>query len=255
MASQYAKLTQSWSAERNSEWACRTYLATKMILNATVLLSSLEFARGSGMRAANPYFEYYAALSMLRGVVYLVPTEDWQDGELMTISHTKAANVAFDWMAKVSKDHAASLKRVTLQLRAQRELIAYRAPASGTRILGEGYDLVELLTLLAELAQLSSELLESSVTKNATPANFVVLDEHIHQIAATEIEGFSFADDEDYRRLGYVKRKMPRPFHLALFLHPGQSEDFMGAWDGDEDKEQPFRTGSPSNWQAIFEVP
>lgn len=82
-----------------------------------------------------------------------------------------------------------------------------------------------------------------------------MLDEHIHQIATTEIEGFAFSDNEDYRRLGYVKRKMPRPFHLALFLHPGQSEDFMGAWDGDEDQRQPFTTGSPSNWQSIFDVP
>jgi hypothetical protein len=37
--------------QRNSEWSCRIYFTTKMILNATVLLNSLEFARTSGLRA------------------------------------------------------------------------------------------------------------------------------------------------------------------------------------------------------------
>lgn len=255
IAKGYANLTTNWSQSLNSEWACRTYLATKMILNATALLNSLDFAKRSGLRAANPYFEYYAALSMLRGLIFTLPTQEWTSGELLSISHAKAINVAFDWLSKFNKDTAARLKKATLQLKAQRELIAYKAPASGDRNLGGDYDLVALLTILAEVAQYNSEILELSVTKNADPATFKVLDEHIHQIATVEIEGFVFSDDEDYHRLGYVQRKLRRPYHLALFMHKGQSEDFMGAWDGDEDNGEPFSQGSPSNWQAIFEVP
>lgn len=255
VATQYAQLTKDWTRDRNSEWSCRTYLATKMILNATVLVNSLEFARSSGLRAANPYFEYYATLSLLRGVVYMIPTEEWHSGDLMAISHSRAINVAFDWVAKFDKILAAKLKQTALQLKAQRELIAYKAPASGDRNLGANYDLVDLLTILAEVAEFNSELLDASITKNANPSTFVVLDEHIHQIANISVEGFAFVDDEDYHRLSYVQRKTRRPYHLALFMHPGQSEDFIGAWDGDEDKGEPFTNGSPSNWQAIFEVP
>lgn len=255
IAAQYALLTQNWTHERNSEWSCRTYFTTKMILNATVLLNSLEFAHSSGLRAANPYFEYYAVLSLLRGLVYTIPTEEWNASELMKISHTRAINVAFDWIAKIDKNLASEMKKTTLQLKAQRELIAYKAPASGDRNLGGNYDLADFLTILSEVAEFNSELLEGSITKHADASSFEVFDEHIHQIANFEIEGFTFSDDEDYRRLGYIQRKTKRPYHLALFMHSGQSEDFIGAWDGDEDAGEPFSNGSPSNWQAIFDVP
>ena len=255
IAQNYAKLTTGWTETLNSEWTCRVYLATKMILNATALLKSLDFAKRSGLRAANPYFEYYATLSLLRGLVSTLPTQQWKSGELMNISHSKAINVAFDWLSKFDKDTAIRLRKVVIQLKAQRELIAYKAPASGDRNLGDDYDLVKLLTILAEAAQYNSELLELSVTKNADTATFSVLDEHIHQIATIEIEGFIYSDDEDYHRLGYVQRKLRRPYNLALFIHPGQSKDFMGAWDGDEDSGEPFSQGSPSEWPAIFEVP
>jgi len=251
----YAKLTTDWTETLNSEWTCRVYLATKMILNATALLNSLDFAKRSGLRTANPYFEYYATLSLLRGIVFTLPTQKWDSGELINISHEKAINIAFDWLSKFDKDTPIRLKKVVRQLKAQRELIAYKAPASGDRNLGNSYDLVKLLTILAETAQYNSELLELSVTKNADTATFSVLDEHIHQISTVKIEGFIFSDDEDYYRLGYVRRKLRRPYNLALFMHPGQSEDFMGAWDGDEDNGEPFSQGSPSEWQAIFEVP
>lgn len=231
------------------------YFTTKMILNATVLLNSLEFAQDSGLRAANPYFEYYASLSLLRGLVYTIPTEEWSAGELMTISHARAINVAFDWIAKFDKDLASSMKRTALQLKAQRELIAYKAPASGDGNIGGNYDLIEFLTIIAEVAEFNSELLDNSITKNADSSSFEVLDEHIHQIATVEIEGFTFSDNEDYLRLGYVQRKTRRPYHLGLFMHKGQSEDFIGAWDGDEDAGETFSNGSPANWQAIFDVP
>lgn len=42
VAKQYAQLTKVWTSERNSEWSCRMYFATKMILNATVLLNTLR---------------------------------------------------------------------------------------------------------------------------------------------------------------------------------------------------------------------
>jgi hypothetical protein len=128
-------------------------------------------------------------------------------------------------------------------------------PASGDKNLGANYDLTEFLTILAEIAEFNSELLEISITKNADPVTFEVLDEHIHQIASVEVEGFAFSDDEDYYRLSYVQRMIRRPYHLGLIMREGQSEDFMAAWDGDADAEQTFSNGPPSNWQAIVDVP
>jgi hypothetical protein len=250
---QYAALTKNWDATTNSEWTCRTYLSTKMILNATVLTNALNYSNEVGLRIANPYFEYYAALSLLRALVYTIPGEKWSDGELMKISHPKAINVSFDWIAKFDKDTAQRLKRLTQQLKAQREVISYKVPASGDSILDTEYDLYELLIILAEMAQLNSELLEVSVLKNASPENFIMNYEHMTQIAQYEIEGYSFTDREGGHRLEYIRRKQPHPLNLALTMTEGQTEDFIGAWDGEE--KGMFNNGSPANWQKIFDVP
>ena len=226
-----------------------------MILNATVLLNSLEFSKKTGLRAANPYFEYYAVLSLLRGLVCTLPNEPWNDGKLLEISHSKAINIGFDWIKNFSKEKASELKSTAQQLKAQRELVAYRAPASGDRNLGNDYDLEEMLVLLAEAAQLNSELLHASIEKNADPATFEVLNEFILSISNVSIEGYSFFDEEDWRRLNYIQRKIRRPLHLAWFMTEGQTEDFIGAWDGNEDEGELFTNGSPSNWQYIFDIP
>ncbi len=250
---QYATLTKNWDSTTNSEWTCRTYLSTKMILNATVLTNALDYSSVVGLRIANPYFEYYATLSLLRALVYTIPSESWNGGELMAISHSKAINVAFDWIAKFDRDTAVRLKRLTQQLKAQREVISYKAPASGDSILSNDYDLFELLITIAEMAQLNSELLEASVSKNTSPDTFIVNYENMTQIAQFEIEGFTFTDREDGYRLDYIRRKQPRPYNLALTMTEGQTEDFIGAWDGEE--EGMFNNGSPANWQEIFDVP
>lgn len=255
ISQQYAKLTKQWTIESNSEWSCRMYFATKMILNATVLFNSLEFAERVGLRTANPYFEYYSTLSLLRGLACTLPSEPWQDGKLLEVSHTKAINVAFDWIAKFSKSKARELKTAALQLKAQRELIAYRAPASGDSNLANNYNLEELLVLLAESAQFNSEILQASVSKNADPNTFKVLDKNISSISKVSIGEFTFVDHEDKYRLSYMQRKIKRPYQLTWFMTEGQTEDFIGAWDGDEDKGEIFSNGSPSNWQAIFDIP
>lgn len=215
---QYSKLTRNWSSNANSEWSCRTYLATKMILNATVLINSLEFAKEKGMRIANPYLEYYAVLSLLRCVVYTLPDQSWADGKLMSISHTKAINLTFDWLAKFDGALAEKLKKTTLQLKAQREVISYKAPASGDSILGNQYDLEYLLIVLAEVAQFNSELLEWSITKNAKESTFVVHSATIEQIYSFKLEGYSFHDKEDSYRLSYIQRKIQRPYNINFFM-------------------------------------
>jgi len=247
---QYSALTKEWDVEANSAWVCRTYLATKMILNATILTNALEHSRETGLRIANPY---YAALALLRAVVYTLPTAKWADGKLISVSHSRAINLAFDWLGKLDQDTAKRLKALTQQLKAQREVISYRAPASGDSILDVKYDLYELLILLSELAQFNSELLEQSISKNADPSAFVVKAEYIAQLSVFKIKGFAFHDSEDAYRLGYLKRKMPRPVNLASTMTEGQTEDFIGAWDADE--EGMFTNGSPCDWQQIFDVP
>ena len=251
----YSQCSKSWTLATISEWTCRMYLAAKMILNATVLINGLQFVTDLGMRIANPYLEYYAVLCSMRAVVFTLPTQKWSDGSLMEVPHSKAINVSFDWLAKINRNRSSSLKKITLQLRAQRELISYRVPASGDENLGLRYDLIALLTVLVELAQFNSELLEKSVSRNAKADAFAVDPKHIHQLSNPEIQGYSFYDREDAYRLDYIRRKLPRPYNLASLMTEGQVEDFFGAWEGKENNSECFKISGPLDWQVIFDIP
>lgn len=48
---------------------------------------------------------------------------------------------------------------------------------------------------------------------------------------------------------------MPKPYNLGLFMTEGQTEDFIGACDGDDEGPNMFSNGSPSEWQKIFDIP
>jgi hypothetical protein len=254
----YSKITKNWNKDLNSEWTCRVYFSTNMILNATVLLKNVEYAEEKNVRIVKPYLEYYAVLSLLRCVVYTLPELDWNDGELIKISHTKALNLAIDWLAKFSIEKSQELKKICKLLKAQRELISYRAPASGDSNLSDSYDINDICTILAEVAQFNSELLEASVTKNASKEDFVVHYSDIDKIVNVEIEGQNFYDRYDSIRLSCVQRKQSRPYNLASFMTEGQTEDFIGAWDDDENYENDdsiYHGGSPCDWQDIFDIP
>lgn len=54
----YAKYTKAWSAHLNSEWLTRNYLAVKMILSATVMLTSFQYCQRKNVRIVQPYLLY-----------------------------------------------------------------------------------------------------------------------------------------------------------------------------------------------------
>jgi len=246
-------LAKQWNPDLNSEWVCRHYLASKMILNATVILNALNFSEENGMRLATPYFEYYAALSLTRAVAYTLPDKKWNNGELITISHKDAINSAFDWLKRFNSPMAESLKSVTLKLKAQRELISYRIPSTGDQNISREHDLEQLLTILAEVAQFNSELLKKAITMHADPKTFIVNGGDIANLVLVSIDDHEFPDQYDYYRLDYLKRKMPYPTSLHYTMTEGMTEDFIGSWDGKEGTS--FSNGGPGNWQSIFDIP
>ncbi len=259
MLEKYAKLTKEWTSELNSEWTCRTYFATTLILNTTVLLLNDEYANEKNIRIVRPYLHYYSVLSLLRCIVLTLPEQKWNNGNIMELSHKKTIEIAFDYITKFNKKEANKIKNTCLYLKAKRELLAYRVPASGDENLEENYDIIKVCTILAEIAEFNSSLLEMSVTKNASPNTFNVYYEDISKLYDIEVEGYTFRDKEDAHRLSYVSRKIKRPYCLSLFMTEGQTEDYIGAWDTYNDEgncnEEVFYTGGPSNWQAIFDIP
>lgn len=257
IAQLYADVTKQWNVETNSQWMCRIYFASKMILNTTLNLKSYEYAQEHNLRTVLPYLAYYAALSSMRSLVVTLPTEDWNNSEILYMNHSKIINVACDCLAKFDKDLSDSFKPKILQLKAARELISYRAPSSGDMAIDKNIEIEYICTIFSELAQFHSEILENSIMKNSNPETFVFLDSYIDTLRSVKIEGFNFPDKEDHYRLDYLRRKYKRPSNILFMMTEGHTEDFFGAWEPDEEDESKdmFTMGSPCNWQDVFDIP
>ncbi len=259
LAKQYSKITKNWDSSRNSEWICRIYLSAKMIMSSTLQLNSLEYTEDRNVRIVSAYLRYYAILSAVRSIVYTLPSMEWGSGKLFQISHNLAINIAFDYMSKFDQNLSKKLKNEVLKLKACRELISYRAPTSGDYAVDDGSDLdrIRMCTLLVEVAQFNSEILESSIQKNASKDTFEFEHEYIEPLATITIGDFDFDDREDAYRLDYLRRKWPVAPNILHIMTEGHTEDFFGAWDSKEDNphEDAFDAGGPTDWQTIFDIP
>jgi hypothetical protein len=252
MLQRYALLTKAWTAEANSEWTCRLFMAAKLILVATLQVNSTHFAEDRNLRVVVPYLRYYATLSLLRAICCTLPDLDWDDGNLLRISHSSAIKGSFAHIGKFSKTVAESAETTIRRLKAERELISYRAPSSGDDKVSENNDFLWLCTMLSEIAQFNSELFEASLFKNGEPSSFQLLPEYLNKISGIEIDGHYFGDCEDAYRLGYLARKYPLPANLMHLMTQGHVEDFFGAWYGGDDKS----LFNPDDMQQIiFDIP
>ncbi|MED5612710.1 hypothetical protein [Janthinobacterium sp. P210005] len=253
LSARYSKITKSWSKESNSEWLCRIYLSAKMVMTATLQINSIEYAEERNIRITSPYLTYYSLLALLRGIVYTLPEVMWDDGKLVEISHHKAINLAFDHIAAFNKILAQDLKTTTLTSKAYRELISYRSPTSGDSIIESIGNLKSIATLLAEVAQFNSEILESSIIKNAENSSFEFLHKYIDDLSSVTVEGIEFFDREDAYRLDYLRRKYPLAPNLLHIMTEGHTEDFFGAWLSKGRIEDTFNPDK--NWNVIFDIP
>ena len=253
--SQYAKLTKHWNDDRHSEWITRLFMSLKMVLSASVMLESLLYAKEKNLRIANTYLEYYSLLTSLRSLLFVLPNCSWNNGKLIKMSHSKAINVAADVLSNLDAAFAEKLKKYMLRLKAYREFISYRAPSSGERSLRkeQDFDLVNVCRMFVELAQLHSEIIETSFLKNVN-GEFNIAEETMKHVFESCIDGNCFIDDEDSYRFGYIIRKHPIPVNIRQMMSEGHVEDFFGSWcadtQGDEDIFNP-----DENCGIIFDVP
>lgn len=252
LAKRYATLTGRWNKERNSEWICRIYLSAKMILAASLQLAANRYAATNNLRCVNPYLSYYAILSLMRAIVFTLPEQDWDDGKLIKLSHSKILNLATDHIAQFDQEKAESIRQTVLNLRVARELISYWHPSSGDRNL-QGQDDLKISIVLSEVAQFNSEILESSILKRAERGSFEFLDSYIYSLSLVRLHGNAFFDQEDAYRLNYLKRKYPAPPNILHIMTEGHVEDFFGAWISKKEDSSGFNPDE--DWRIIFDIP
>lgn len=254
LSQKYSVITKKWDDDKNSEWIARVFISAKMILSASLLLESLEYAERKNLRTVVPTLKYYSILSALRSIIFVSPIPEWQNGELIKQTHKKSINIVSDWLSILDKQFGERFKEFILHLKAYRELISYRAPSSGDSFeKSTAFDVVELCKLLVEFAQFHSEILEKSIHKNVKGV-FSFKEEYITQICHSQIDGNSFWDTEDTYRLNYLRRKYPLPTNIQHIMSEGHVEDFFGAWCADEESNEDV-FDPDDNWRIIFDVP
>lgn len=253
LLTRYSKLTKAWTPEINSEWTCRLFMAAKLVMSATLQVNSADYAEGRNLRVVVPYLRYYAVLSLLRAVCYTIPEIDWDDGGIIRISHASAIKEAIRHLRHFDKSIADSAENEIRELKAERELISYRAPSSGDDQVSEKNRFLALCTLQAEIAQFNSELFESSLNKHSDTANYQLLAEHLEKVASAEIDGHYFSDHEDAYRIGYLARKHPYPANLQNLMTEGHVDDFFGAWCPEDEDSDCFNPDEDRN--IIFDIP
>ncbi|GAB6890505.1 hypothetical protein [Geobacillus stearothermophilus] len=170
MRNKFRKLAKSWNTELNTEWLLRHYLSVKMILSASVMLTSIEFAKRKNLKIVEPYLLYYALLTASRGLIFTIPDAKWNNGKIITMEHNTIINVVSDLIWHINKDKGEEIKNKLFTAKDYRELFSYKFPASGINItkdvqLIDYEEAIELAALLSEIAQFNSEQLEYCIER------------------------------------------------------------------------------------------
>lgn len=219
-----------------AEWILRPYLSLKMLLGATVMLSSLDYCVNRGVRIVEPYLAYYGLLNSARAFLFALPHISWNHGELLRANHSKIHNVVTEELKSISNE--LSDRHGTLCSKAQmaREFFSYRFPAEGLkgkmdRILGDWTEIHQHSIVLAELAQFNSECLETECGKRELDFEDAESEELLKTFYYYEHKTDEIVDQDDYYRLGVALRKGPRPRNMDFIATDGLLEDFFGGWN------------------------
>lgn len=253
----YKKLIERWDTELNSEWVLRHYLAVKMILAASIMFTSLDYANKKNLRIVEPYLLYYSLLTCCRAVVFTLPEAAWNNGELMTMNHSKIINLTASNIGILNISKANQIKENLIATLNYRELFSYKFPANGLHSIYSStinFEMaVKLATLISEVAQFNSQQLQYCIC-NQYDLEALELDINILK-RAFEYEGpyCVFTDREDWYRLNYIIRKRKFPLNLHWTMTEGLVEDFFGAWCPEEAGEDLYNPDE--SLSIIFPVP
>lgn len=247
--------------ETNSreEWMVRTHVAVKLLLSATVMMTSAHFAVTKRLRIVEPYLLYYALFNTSRSLVLLVPEEKWRDGAILdATTHTKTLNVTSDRLRLLSPQVSDEYKSVAANALAAREFFSYKFPAQGLKgeaaaLVPRFEDVLKLCRFVAELAQFNSECLEVAFAAHGEPYGDFAEEplrrffEYQHRFSEVHVD-----DSDDHYRLGSLLRRLGRPVSLERTATDGLVEDFYAAWNfADNDSTDQY---SPEDWGLILSL-
>ena len=229
----FGEIANRFDDELHTEWAVRNYLALKMVLAATLLAASAEYAEEHNLGIAAPYLNYYTLINAARAFLFTLPCTTWKGTTSLGMTHRNIINTASDKLRRLSQNLSDKAKPLLRQAQMQRELFSYRFPASGFSIIGKPpvatSEAIDWAQIFAELAQANSACLEgASLKRNLGP--FELLDSSNTWLAMTYDDDLALVDMEDWYRIGYIARKQKTPTTLVELATEGLLDDFFGSW-------------------------
>jgi hypothetical protein len=256
---QVAIVTKQWDKQKNAEWVARHYLSIKMILSASVMISSAEYSRTKNIRITEPYLYYYSVLSCCRALIYTLPRIHWKSASIIGMTHQKILNINIDTIKVISRNRENYIKDFFNFMKSMRELFSYKFPALGLRALNryEYYEIetiIKICSLLCELAQLHSELMQDSISRNVK-GDFELEEADLKLCFEYDINGNKYIDQDDWYRINYMTRKMKMPYNLHWMMTEGLVEDFFGAWIPDEEEGETDAYNADDYWSLIYPAP
>jgi hypothetical protein len=254
---QFAKLTKDWNDKLHSEWTARIFLSSKMIYSSTLMLNSLEFAQSKNIRVTEPYLLYYSLLNCCRALTFTLPTQLWNNAELLIDTHSKIANVTSDLIKRLNEKRGSDILKLVTNARDYREFFSYNFPANGLKGEPQFSDLnVENITkacqLISEIAQFNSECLEKSFNKKASSKNYELDEEILKYCFTYSGDNLNITDDGDTERVAYIFRKVKKIQNIQDTMTTGRSEDFFGSWTVDDEAVDSFDPDKQPN--RIFDI-
>jgi len=232
-------------------------VSIKMILSSSIVLTSCEYSIKHNVRVVEPYLCYYSILNCCRCFLYKIPSPfmEWNDGELMTMNHSKAINYTVDYLKIASRTLANRFENDMSILKYYRELFSYHFPANGLGSVKNGITfngIVERCKLLVELAQYNSSLLHKAFVRKSNYKHraFTLKGEYASKGFIYEGKNEMLIDKDDYYRISYICRKYNVIYSLYHTMTEGMTEDFFGAWCSDKEGYNP-----DENWKMIFDIP
>ncbi len=235
----FSGITKKFDNDLNTEWVVRHYLAIKYICAASMMLGTAIYGSRKNTTVIIPYCIYYALLYCCRAYLFTVPDFEWKGMASIQKTHSSTLNATENYLRRLNSVASTKWGILLKTAQEQRELYSYRFPTTGLAFIERraiGLDeATEICQLLADLAKLNSDCLESSLRKNA-PGNFSIIDGENIKIAMTyEVDGVETEDSDDYMRISYHVRKFSTVSNLAFMATEGLRDDYFGNWSSDED--------------------
>lgn len=251
----HKNINNSMTIKLNSEWITRNYLSSKMILSASVMLTSLEYAIEKNLKMTVPYLQYYSLITCCRAFLYANPYNEWKENsDFLNMSHSKMINLTKDYLNHLDTDYAIKIDSILNELKESRELFSYKFPSTGLDIVNEYSlnEIIEICSTLCELAQLTSEQIQKYIFKKCK--------DNYQEWSSVDLNYLKYTysyngitDSEDWRRIDYIKRKQPFPASIYYTMTEGMVEDYFGAWCSDDEDDELYNPDI--NWRIIFPVP